>query len=234
MEDLSTACTFGHGSVIKLGDILFWPGKHLLLKNGTSLKLRHKESETLLLLCQRYPNAVSRQEFEQTVWPEGYVIAHTITQTIKGLRDALGDLSREIVVTLPKQGYALNHPPSECSDAIVLPDDEKVATPEWVDQNASYYTINLPGQSSCLMAGILLGIILIFYIFFQFGRYMTWAPLQPDASALHPIQIGFDDKLDAPFLKERRDSAYYLLKKVEGHYLGCYRYKKGVKCESEN
>lgn len=232
MGDSSNTSTLGRGSAIRLGEILFWPGKHLLLKKGVFLKLRHKESETLLLLCQHYPNAVSRQVFEQAVWPEGYVIAHTITQTVKGLRDALGDLSREIVVTLPKQGYALNQSPTVCSDQIALPAEQSVE-PELTGEGTPYYTVALPWKCCSHWAGIFLGFLLIFCGLFQFGGYLTKVYLEPSMDVLHPIKIGFDGKLDAPFLREHADSPYYMLKKIDGQYIACFHYKQGVKCESE-
>lgn len=101
---------------IRIGDIVFSPDKRILLKQAGPAKLRHKEAEALWLLCKRYPDHVSRQEFETAIWSEGYVISHTITQTIRSLRAALGDAGRTIVVTLPKQGYALNLMPQFCDD----------------------------------------------------------------------------------------------------------------------
>lgn len=103
---------------IRIGDIVFSPDKRILLKQAGPAKLRHKEAEALWLLCKRYPDHVSRQEFETAIWSEGYVISHTITQTIRSLRAALGDAERTIVVTLPKQGYALNLMPQFRDDEV--------------------------------------------------------------------------------------------------------------------
>ena len=236
MEILSVSNTLNQESAIKLGEVIFWPSKRLLLKQGTSFKLRYKESETLFLLCQRYPNAVSRQEFEKTVWSEGYVIAHTITQTIKSLRTALGDLDRELVVTLPKQGYALNLMPLPCADTA-SPSEEihPVSDPlENMDKGEEPNFSPVSQSHRCRVLGVFLGAVLIFCGLFHVGRHLTWAYYEVISSPNQLIKIGLDDKKDASFIKGHTASSYYLLKKVDGRFMACLRYKGGVKCEFEN
>lgn len=236
METLSIDSPLNQASAIKLGEIIFWPGKRLLLKQGKYLKLRYKESEALRLLCQRYPNAVSRQEFEHTVWTEGYVIAHTITQTIKSLRAALGDLERELVITLPKQGYALNTMPTLCSDAIAQVDESEKISPTLnaVENDAVSYGARIVRHFRGGSLNVLFSMLLICYALFQAGGYLTWMCLEPIPDAKPLIKINLDEVKDAAFIKEHTASSYYLIKKINGQYLACFRYKGGVKCNSES
>ena len=75
--------------------------------NGKVKRLRYKEAMLLKVLVENYPNQVSRKELSYCIWGESYVTDATINQTIKNLRLALEDTSKEIINTVPRLGYCL-------------------------------------------------------------------------------------------------------------------------------
>jgi len=76
--------------------------------NGEEVVLRPKERELWDFLVEQSPNIVSRKLLEAHIWAGRYVTDFTINQTINSLRRKIGDLSREIIITKPRKGYAIN------------------------------------------------------------------------------------------------------------------------------
>jgi DNA-binding winged helix-turn-helix (wHTH) protein len=66
----------------------------------------------LVLLADRSPEIVSREELTEEVWQGAFVTDEVLTQSVSELRKALGDDPREprFVVTVPKRGYQLIAP----------------------------------------------------------------------------------------------------------------------------
>jgi putative transposase len=93
-------------------DFTFDPALRTLQKNDTVLQLRKKQSGVLALLCAKYPNPVSQEDFLAEVWEGGYVTSQSIAQMIRSLRISLEDESKSIIVTIPKLGYQLSAQPS--------------------------------------------------------------------------------------------------------------------------
>lgn len=89
----------------------FNPAYRGLYIKGELLRLRKKQAEVLTLLCERYPNPVSYEEFLSEVWGGTYVTSQSISQVIRSLRLCLGDDSKSIIITISKLGYQLNAQP---------------------------------------------------------------------------------------------------------------------------
>ncbi|CAH0991927.1 hypothetical protein SIN8267_02042 [Sinobacterium norvegicum] len=83
----------------------------VLRVDGKYSQLRAREAALLQLLIESYPEIVSRDQLDESVWKESYVTNATINQTIKGLRRSLLDDNRTIIRTIPKQGYRLSIEP---------------------------------------------------------------------------------------------------------------------------
>jgi putative transposase len=92
-------------------DFTFDPALRTLQHNDSILQLRKKQSGVLALLCAKYPNPVSQEDFLAEVWEGGYVTSQSIAQMIRSLRLSLGDESKSIIVTIPKLGYQLTAQP---------------------------------------------------------------------------------------------------------------------------
>jgi len=78
------------------------------IENDEEVILRPKERELWHYLIEQSPNIVSRKSLEIHIWEGRYVTDFTINQTINSLRRKIGDSSREIIITKPRQGYTIN------------------------------------------------------------------------------------------------------------------------------
>ncbi|WP_042959322.1 winged helix-turn-helix domain-containing protein [Erwinia tasmaniensis] len=86
-------------------DFIFNPKTRTLQKNDIKVQLRKKQADVLNLLCTKYPEPVSREDFLAGVWNGGYVTTQSIAQVIRSLRLDLDDTNKKIIVTIPKLGY---------------------------------------------------------------------------------------------------------------------------------
>ncbi|WP_079394884.1 winged helix-turn-helix domain-containing protein [Pseudomonas aeruginosa] len=101
---------------IKIEGREFIPEKSLIIINGKSKHLRPKESKIILLLCENYPETLSRKTLEADVWAKDFVSEQAINQTIRDIRQSLEDKEKTIIVTHPGQGYSLAKKPEYIND----------------------------------------------------------------------------------------------------------------------
>lgn len=94
-----------------LSDYFFKKNANYLEKNGNKIRLRRKESQVLALLCEKYPEPVSREDFLNEIWAGKYVSAQSIAQIIRKLRIYLSDDNKTVISTVFKYGYLLNIEP---------------------------------------------------------------------------------------------------------------------------
>jgi DNA-binding winged helix-turn-helix (wHTH) protein/tetratricopeptide (TPR) repeat protein len=80
-----------------------------LRKHGTRLKLHEQPLQVLALLTARPGELVTREEFQQKLWPSGTFVdfENGLNSAIKRLRDALGDSADQpkFIETIPRHGY---------------------------------------------------------------------------------------------------------------------------------
>ncbi|HEY1844445.1 MAG TPA: winged helix-turn-helix domain-containing protein [Buttiauxella sp.] len=112
LRDLKMKNSSANAGKIYFLDFTFDPALRTLQRNDINLQLRKKQSGVLALLCAKYPNPVSQEDFLAEVWEGGYVTSQSIAQMIRSLRLSLGDESKSIIVTIPKLGYQLTAEPS--------------------------------------------------------------------------------------------------------------------------
>ncbi|MGL5113764.1 MAG: winged helix-turn-helix domain-containing protein, partial [Beijerinckiaceae bacterium] len=72
---------------------------------GGDIPLRPKSFEVLRFFVQNAGRLVSRDDTLNAVWPGVNVTEESLTQCVSEVRQALGDLDRRIVRTVPKRGY---------------------------------------------------------------------------------------------------------------------------------
>lgn len=210
---------------IFIGEVSFCQKIRTIEQDGREVKLRNKESEMLKLLCENYPEPVSRRKIEQSIWAGSYVTENTLTQTISNLRNAIDDKKHELILTIPKKGYCLAVEPkminfdsrkiSEEPTRIVKKSTEKVNINE-----LSFFTW-------LIGVGIFLFVFYFTSLFFN-SNQINILSLQSQSLL---ILINLDKDRDADFLRTYRKPPYLLLKKnSDNNYLVCEPYKGGLTC----
>jgi len=97
---------------IVISEFTFNRKQRVLRQADQVIQLRKKESDVLALLCDKYPNPVSQDDFLAEVWGGGYVTSQSIAQVIRSLRLNLGDKKKSTISTIPKLGYKLTIAPA--------------------------------------------------------------------------------------------------------------------------
>ncbi|WP_114783478.1 transcriptional regulator [Vibrio tetraodonis] len=88
-------------------------------KQGSDIPLRLKEAELLALLCEAYPEVVTRSMIISQLWSTTYANDISVNQLINSVRKKLDSEYKPIVKTIPKVGYKLQIEPiitNECTN----------------------------------------------------------------------------------------------------------------------
>jgi DNA-binding winged helix-turn-helix (wHTH) protein len=98
----------------------------VLIPSRKKSRLRWKEYQILSLLVAKSPELVSRSEIIENIWKGTYCSDSTINQTIKSIRQKIGDTEHTLIRTIPRLGYkvenkAVFHFISEAD--VFIPDD---------------------------------------------------------------------------------------------------------------
>lgn len=105
---------------IEYGDIYYHTGLRVLSRAGEKLALRPQSLKVFLLLAENAGRVVSKEEIFLKVWQDISVTDDSLVQCIAEIRKALKDKPRQILKTIPKQGYLFTCPPSPVN---AVPDD---------------------------------------------------------------------------------------------------------------
>jgi DNA-binding winged helix-turn-helix (wHTH) protein len=100
---------------VQFAGFVFDEDRRQLLHGGEVLHLEPKAFELLALLLSRRPNAVSKPEIREAIWPGAHVSESSLPGLVGDLRGALGDDSKDsrFIRTVPRYGYAF------CADVVV-------------------------------------------------------------------------------------------------------------------
>lgn len=93
---------------VQLGEVICDLSRQVIEVDGQIKHLEPRLAGVLALLIQRGEDAVTRDEFLDTVWDEDGS-DEALTQAISRLRQLLGD--RSLIQTLPRLGYRLSMAP---------------------------------------------------------------------------------------------------------------------------
>lgn len=95
-------------AVFCFGEFRFDCASHLLLRNGAEQHLSPKAQKLLRMLLLNRPDAVSREEIYDVLWPSTYVSETNLAGIVRELRHALGDDARssQYIRTVHGFGYA--------------------------------------------------------------------------------------------------------------------------------
>jgi DNA-binding winged helix-turn-helix (wHTH) protein len=93
---------------IVFGDFVFDRGSRQLLREGHEVHLGPKAFDLLDLLLSRHPEALSKAQVKDQLWPDTFVSESNLTSIVTELRGALGDDARRprFVRTVYGFGYA--------------------------------------------------------------------------------------------------------------------------------
>lgn len=80
----------------------------VIIPSGKNTRLRWKEFQILSLLVNRSPELVSRAEIIENIWKGTYCSDSTINQTIKSIRQKIGDGEHSLIRTIPRLGYKVD------------------------------------------------------------------------------------------------------------------------------
>lgn len=80
----------------------------LVAPNGTEIRLRAKTQQVFELLAAKPNEVVARHDLFNSVWGDVIVTDDSLNQSIREIRKALGDTDRNVLETMPRQGYMLH------------------------------------------------------------------------------------------------------------------------------
>src|SRR3954463_2480944 len=89
------------------GEYALLPHERLLLRDGSSVNLKSKVFETLLVLVQNAGRVLTKDELMGKIW-DGYAVEEgNLSQYIYVLRKIFGESPQDhrFILTLPGQGY---------------------------------------------------------------------------------------------------------------------------------
>ncbi|HMM33663.1 MAG TPA: winged helix-turn-helix domain-containing protein [Thermoanaerobaculia bacterium] len=93
---------------LRFGELTFEGGRRLLLRGPDVVHVSPKGFQLLELLLARRPNAVSKAEIQEALWPRTFVSETNLPALVNEVRNALGDHAKEAeyVRTVHGFGYA--------------------------------------------------------------------------------------------------------------------------------
>ncbi|WP_454878262.1 winged helix-turn-helix domain-containing protein [Serratia inhibens] len=100
----------------------------VLTPSREQFRLRWKEYQILSLLVARSPELVSRTEIIENIWKGTYCSDSTINQTIKSIRQKIGDVEHTLIRTIPRLGYKVEN---KAAFHFISEEDEYVADEIW-------------------------------------------------------------------------------------------------------
>ena len=95
---------------VVFGDCEFDSGRRLLLRHGRATPLSLKAFQLLELLMDRRPEALSKTDLIEQLWPGTFVSDAGLYNLVAEVRAALGDQPRaaRYIRTVPRYGYAFH------------------------------------------------------------------------------------------------------------------------------
>jgi DNA-binding winged helix-turn-helix (wHTH) protein len=126
---------------LRFAEFVFDEDRRLVLRGSEPVHLEPKAFELLALLLARRPNALSKKEIREAIWPGAYVSESSLPGLVGDLRAALGDdwADPKLIRTVRGYGYAFcgttledRGPTGEACRWIVLHAGHEIALPEGI------------------------------------------------------------------------------------------------------
>jgi DNA-binding winged helix-turn-helix (wHTH) protein len=108
-------------SDLRFGEFELDHGQRLLFREGSPVHLSPKAFKLLEILIEGRPNALSKQELHDTIWPGTFVSEATLASLIAELREALRDHARSprFIRTVYAFGYSFCGEASETREESI-------------------------------------------------------------------------------------------------------------------
>jgi DNA-binding winged helix-turn-helix (wHTH) protein len=108
---------------VQFGEFTLDRAARQLLRSGKELRLEPKAFALLDLLVERRPEAVSKPEIRDRLWPETFVLESNLTGLVAQIREALGDDRRraKYIRTVHGFGYAFSGEDGEAAADALAP-----------------------------------------------------------------------------------------------------------------
>jgi DNA-binding winged helix-turn-helix (wHTH) protein len=93
---------------VSFGDCVFDSGTRQVFRAGKPIPISPKAFQLLEILIEKRPNAVSKEELQELLWPRTFVSEGNLPNLVADLRSELGDSPRSsrIIRTVQRFGYA--------------------------------------------------------------------------------------------------------------------------------
>lgn len=106
--------------VFHLGDVTFdTTTRTLTHKDGRPAPLRNKSKDVFVCLLETPNHTVTKAKIMNSVWSDVTVSDESLVQCIADIRRVIGKDARQIVETVPREGYRINL-------------EDQTATPNWI------------------------------------------------------------------------------------------------------
>ena len=104
---------------LQFAEFLIDSDSRLLTRDQQAVHLSRKAFDALLLLLERRPNAVSKEELHERLWPGTFVVDANLSVTMAEVRRGLGDDPQEprFIRTVHRVGYAFSADAREAAAA---------------------------------------------------------------------------------------------------------------------
>ena len=201
-----------------------------LRKDGGKIKLQEKPLQLLLLLIERSPDLVTRDELRAALWPADTFVDfdHSLGTAVAKLRAALGDAAKNprFVETVASRGYRFIAPvtliplagstPEDASDTATDGDAAPTA-------DASAAAVTAPAHRSIrhiALASALTAALLVTILGFDIGgagsRWRGEAPLSVHSLAVLPLQNLSKDPSEEYFVDGMTEQLITTLAQLHG------------------
>ena len=118
---------------LRFGDCVFDSATREVLRRGGRVDISPKAFRLLELLLTRRPQAVTRAEIHDSLWPATYVSASNLGRVAADLRSALGDDARHphYIRTIHGFGYAFSGEAGDDAEPLPEPLEARVCSLVW-------------------------------------------------------------------------------------------------------
>ncbi len=219
--------------VYQIGHFQFSPISGVIVIENSTVRLRAKEAAMLAALVQSFPETLTREVIENTLYKNTYATNATINQVVKRLRAEISDEKRNVIRIVPKYGYVLSVTPELVSKPAQLQGTTEPIngasnnhhTPPEKTQTASTAAI-----SGALYTVLCLSTIAFGYLLADVGKESNYyfAPLEKEDELLEKSEWQ-----DGDIQTIQDDSGYFTVYFRSGDkYLTCSNKKATTQCQS--
>lgn len=96
-----------------------------LHRGNQPVHLTPKAFDLLGILIEERPRAMSKEELQDRLWPDTYVVDANLPVLIREIRAAIGDDRRSVIRTVQRFGYAFAGEPSSTSTHLLTRGDRE-------------------------------------------------------------------------------------------------------------